>query len=567
MDAAIEKAWWKECAVYQIYPRSFFDSNGDGVGDLAGITQKLDYIASLGVGAVWLNPVYDSPNDDMGYDIRNYEAIMQEFGTMADFDALLNGLHARGMRLIMDLVVNHSSDEHAWFVESRKSKDNRYRDFYIWRDGKDGAEPNNWASFFTPSAWKYDAKTDQWYLHLFSEKQPDLNWRNPAVRAEVYAMMNRWFDRGVDGFRMDVINLIAKAEGLPDGAGSPSPEGYVFAPAHFADQPPVHDYLREMRRACFDGRDCMCVGETPFSSSATAFSYVDPVHRELDMVFSFDLMDIDSGKSGKWEIVPWNLDRMKSIIEDWQTALTDGWNILFCSNHDQPRPVSRFGSLKSEALRVRSAKMLGVAMHLLRGTPFLYQGEELGMTNVPFRDIFDIRDLESLNFYRLAAARGEAEAAWQAILHKGRDNARVPMQWSAEQNASFTTGTPWLMVNPNHDVINVEAAEHDPDSVLHFYRKLLRLRADSRTLLYGDFRLIEREHAQVFAYTRMLEGKTCIILCNMSEKTARLTEQRGGECILRNMNGAMQANLLEPFEARVLVSDDADFDKQRSERG
>jgi len=445
MDSSKEKAWWKECAVYQIYPRSFFDSNGDGIGDLAGITQKLDYIASLGVGAVWLNPVYDSPNDDMGYDIRNYEAVMQEFGTMADFDALLAGLHARGIRLIMDLVVNHSSDEHAWFIESRKSKDNPYRDFYIWRDGKDGKEPNNWASFFTPSAWKYDEQTDQWYLHLFSEKQPDLNWQNPAVRAEVYAMMNRWFDRGVDGFRMDVINLIAKAKGLPDGTGTPSPEGYVFAPEHFADLPQVHDYMREMRRVCFDGRDCMCVGETPFSSSATGFSYVDPVHRELDMVFSFDLMDIASGKSGKWEIVPWTLARMQAIIEDWQTALATGWNSLFWSNHDQPRPVSRFGSVESEALRVRSAKMLGIAMHLLRGTPFVYQGEALGMTNVPFRDISDIRDLESLNFYRLAAARGEAEKAWQAILRKGRDNARVPMQWSAEQNAGFTTGTPWLI--------------------------------------------------------------------------------------------------------------------------
>ena len=546
----IEKAWWKECAVYQIYPRSFFDSNGDGIGDLAGITQKLDYIASLGVGAVWLNPVYDSPNDDMGYDISNYEAIMREFGTMADFDALLAGLHARGLRLIMDLVVNHSSDEHAWFVESRKSRDNPYRDFYIWRDGKDGAEPNNWASFFTPSAWKYDEQTDQWYLHLFSEKQPDLNWKNPAVRAEVYAMMNRWFDRGVDGFRMDVINLIAKADGLPDGTGMPSPEGYVFAPEHFADQPEAHDYLREMRRVCFTGRDCMCVGETPFSSSTTGFSYVDPAHRELDMVFSFDLMDIDSGKSGKWEIVPWNLARMKAIIEDWQTALATGWNSLFWSNHDQPRPVSRFGSTATEELRVRSAKMLGVAMHLLRGTPFIYQGEELGMTNVPFRDISDIRDLESLNFYRLAAARGEAEKAWSAILQKGRDNARVPMQWSAAENAGFTTGEPWLMVNPNHDTIHVAAAEQDADSVLHFYRKLLRLRANSRTLIYGDFALIEREHPQVFAYTRSLEKEVYTIVCNMSGESAVLSAEIEGDILFSNLpeNRGMQ---LMPYEARV----------------
>jgi oligo-1,6-glucosidase len=551
MDSTLSRAWWKECAVYQIYPRSFFDSNGDGIGDLNGIAQKLDYIASLGVGAVWLNPVYDSPNDDMGYDIRNYEAIMQEFGTMADFDALLCGLHARGIKLIMDLVVNHSSDEHPWFVESRTSRENPYRDYYIWRDGTDGKEPNNWSSFFTPSAWKYDERTDQWYLHLFSEKQPDLNWQNPAVRAEVYAMMNRWFDRGVDGFRMDVINLIGKADGLPDGTGAPSPEGYVFAPEHFADLPQVHDYLREMRRACFDGRNCMCVGETPFSSSATGFSYVDPKNQELDMVFSFDLMDIDSGKSGKWEIVPWNLDRMKAIVEDWQSAMANGWNSLFWSNHDQPRPVSRFGSVESEELRVRSAKMLGVAMHLLRGTPFLYQGEELGMTNVPFRDISDIRDLESVNFYRLAAARKEADAAWQAILQKGRDNARVPMQWNAEQHAGFTTGEPWILVNPNHREINVDAAERDPDSVLHFYRKLLRLRSGSHTLIYGDFRFIERGHPQVFAYTRTLGNETITVLCNMSSKPAKLEASYPGECVLSNMEGDGRMDALEPFEARV----------------
>ncbi len=554
MDSAIQKVWWKESAVYQIYPRSFFDSNGDGIGDIRGITQKLDYIASLGVGAVWLNPVYDSPNDDMGYDIRDYEAIMREFGSMADFDTLLSGLHARGLRLIMDLVVNHSSDEHAWFVESRKSKDNPFREYYIWRDGKDGAEPNNWASFFTPSAWKYDEATNQWYLHLFSEKQPDLNWKNPDLREKVFAMMNRWFDRGVDGFRMDVINLIAKAEGLPDGSGTLSPEGYAFAPEYFADQPKVHEYLREMRRACFDGRDCMCVGETPFSDSATASAYVDPKQHELDMVFSFDLMDIDSGKSGKWEIVPWNLARMKAIVEDWQNALKSGWNSLFWSNHDQPRPVSRFGSAASEELRVRSAKMLGVAMHLLRGTPFIYQGEELGMTNVPFRGIEDIRDLESLNFHALACARGERDNAWKAILRKGRDNARAPMQWSSEENGGFTSGEPWLMVNPNYTFINVEAAESDQDSVLHFYRRLLQLRSQSEPLIYGDFTMIEKEHPQIFAYERQLMNQTYTIICNMSGENARLSCDVTGECVLRNMQGEMDARLLAPYEARVIRS-------------
>lgn len=546
-----QKAWWKESAVYQIYPRSFFDSNGDGIGDLAGITKKLDYIASLGVGAVWLNPIYDSPNDDMGYDIRDYEAVMQEFGTMADFDTLLAGLHERGLKLIMDLVVNHSSDEHAWFVESRKSKDSPYRDYYIWRDGKDGKEPNNWASFFTPSAWKFDETSGQWYLHLFSEKQPDLNWKNPAMRQAVYDMMNRWFDKGVDGFRMDVINLIAKVDGLPDGAGAPSPEGYVFAPECFADQPMVHTYLQEMRRACFDGRNCMCVGEAPFANSKTGSFYVDPDRHELDMIFSFDLMDIDSGKSGKWEIVPWDLSRMKSIVEDWQTALQKGWNSLFWSNHDQPRPVSRFGSTQSEALRVRSAKMLGVAMHLMRGTPFIYQGEELGMTNVPFTGIEDLRDLESLNYYRLAAARGEGDAAWKGILAKGRDNARTPMQWSAEVNGGFSLGTPWIMVNPNYREINAEAAECDPDSVLHFYRKLLALRASSDTLIYGSFTMIEREHKQIFAYERTLGDETYTIVCNMSGKTCALSQELCGDIVLRNIDGRPDSSELQPYEARI----------------
>ena len=385
------------------------------------------------------------------------------------------------------------------------------------------------------------------------KKQPDLNWRNPAVREEVYSMMNRWFDRGVDGFRMDVIKPHRqKRKACRMARETPSPEGYVFAPEHFADQPAAHDYLKEMRRSCFDGRDCMCVGETPFSSSVTAASYVDPAQHELDMVFSFDLMDIDSGKSGKWEIVPWNLTRMKAIVEDWQAALAGGWNSLFWSNHDQPRPVSRFGSVESEEMRVRSAKMLGVAMHLMRGTPFLYQGEELGMTNVPFQDISDIRDLESLNFYRLAAARGEAEYAWKAILRKGRDNARVPMQWSAEKNAGFTTGSPWLMVNPNYETINREAAEQDPDSVLHFYRKLLRLRSGSDVLLYGEFCLIEREHPQVFAYTRTLSGEQIVVLCNMSAKDAFLETPCDGECLLSNSKSDMRAGILEPFEARVM---------------
>lgn len=377
----MSEAWWKERVFYQIYPRSFQDSNGDGIGDLRGIISRLDYLKSLGVGAVWLCPVYDSPNADMGYDIRDYERIMAEFGTMEDFEELLRGLHERDIKLVMDLVVNHSSDEHRWFAESRSSRDNPYRDYYIWRDGKDGREPNNWASFFTPSAWSYDENTGQWYLHLFSEKQPDLNWENPSVREEVYAMMNRWFDRGVDGFRMDVITMIAKAPGLPDGTGEPGNGGYVFSPEHFAFQPKLHEYLREMRSRCFDGRNCMCVGETSFVTTENANSLVG-YGRELDLLFQFDLMDMD-GEGSKWNAIPLDVPKLKRIIAAWQGAID--WNTLFLGNHDQPRVVSRFGDTGSEELWKRSAKCLATLMYLQRGTPFIYQGEELGMTNAPLR--------------------------------------------------------------------------------------------------------------------------------------------------------------------------------------
>ena len=504
--------WWKESVFYQIYPRSFQDSDGDGIGDLQGIISRLDYLQWLGVGAVWLCPVYDSPNADMGYDIRDYEKIMAEFGTMADFDALLEGLHERGIRLVMDLVVNHSSDEHAWFVESRKAKDNPYRDYYIWRDGKDGREPNNWASFFTPSAWSYDDETEQWYLHLFSEKQPDLNWENPKLREEVYDMINRWLDKGVDGFRMDVISVLAKDPALPDGKG----EGYVFSPEYFAFQPKLHDYLREMREKCFDGRDCMCVGETSFVTTKNANSVVGD-GRELDMLFQFDIMDMD-GEGGKWNTVPFDLQRFKKIVSDWQQAID--WNTLFWGNHDQPRAVSRFGSTATEELRVRSAKMLATAMFLLRGTPFLYQGEEIGMTNYPFKREEELRDIESLNLLSQARKDGRENWAWKGILEKGRDNARTPMQWDGTAQAGFTAGTPWIAVNPNHSYINVSDAAKDPNSILNFYRKLIELRTNSEVLKYGDFRLLLPEDPQLFAYRRSYKGEKILICCNFSDHEA-----------------------------------------------
>ena len=538
----MSEQWWKERVFYQIYPRSFQDSNGDGIGDIPGILSRLDYLKWLGIGAVWLCPVYDSPNADMGYDIRDYEKIMSEFGTLEDFDRLVEELHRRDIKLIMDLVVNHSSDEHAWFVESRKSRDNPYRDYYIWRDGKDGKEPNNWASFFTPSAWSYDEPSDQWYLHLFSEKQPDLNWENPKLREEVYAMINRWLDRGVDGFRMDVISILAKTPGLPDGKG----EGYVFTPEYFAFQPRLHDYLREMRRRCFDGRQCMCVGETAFVTTQNANSVVGD-GRELDLLFQFDFMDVD-GQDGKWNVIPFDLRKFKDILVRWQEAID--WNTLFWGNHDQPRVVSRFGSTATEALRVQSAKMLATAMYLLRGTPFLYQGEEIGMTNFPFRSEEELRDVESLNLLAQARKEGREAWAWNGILHKGRDNARTPMQWEDAPQAGFTTGQPWIAVNPNYHDINVCKAQADPNSILCFYRELLALRQRENALLRGTFRLLLPEHPQLLAYERAFGSDRVIVCCNFSSSPAVLPPEFTGSILLQS---GIRDGHMDPYGFTVLA--------------
>mgnify|MGYP002529325002 CR=1 FL=1 len=452
--------------------------------------------------------MYDSPNADMGYDIRDYEKIMSEFGTMEEFDTLLREIHKRDIKLVMDLVVNHSSDEHPWFVESRKSLDNPYRDYYIWRDGKNGKEPNNWSSFFTPSAWSYDEKTGQWYLHLFSEKQPDLNWENPKLREAVYAMMNRWFDRGVDGFRMDVISLIAKAPGLPDGQG----DGYVFAPEQFAFQPKLHEYLREMRRRCFDGRDCMCVGETTFVTPENANSVVGD-GRELDMLFQFDFMDLD-GRDGKWNVIPFDLRKFKQLLVRWQEAID--WNTLFWGNHDQPRAVSRFGD--DREYRECSAKMLGVCLHLMKGTPYIYQGEELGMTNAGFEKLSDYRDLESINAYHELVEEQDVPAEQMMTYLKkiSRDNARTPMQWNDEENAGFTTGTPWIAVNKNYREINAKAQIKDPDSVYNFYRKLIQLRHEEEIVVHGSFEMLSEDSKQIFAYQRVLDDTKLVVLCNFT---------------------------------------------------
>lgn len=519
-----EIPWWKKRVFYEIYPRSFQDTNGDGIGDLRGITRRLDYLKDLGIGAVWLCPIYDSPNTDMGYDIRDYEKIMSEFGTMEDFDEMLSEMHKRDIKLVMDLVVNHSSDEHRWFVESRKGKDNPYRDYYIWRDGRQGKEPNNWASFFTPSAWSLDDESGQWYLHLFAEKQPDLNWENQELREEIYQMMNRWFDKGVDGFRMDVITCIAKHPELPDGVGEP----YAFSPEYFALQPRLHDHLREMRNTCFAGRDCMCVGEAAFVTTETANSLVGD-RKELDLIFQFDLMDID-GKGSKWNLLPFDLIVFKKIIEKWQKVID--WNTLFWGNHDQPRIVTRFGCTETEELRVRSAKCLAAAMYLLRGTPFIYQGEELGMTNFRFEREDQLRDVESINF--LHQNIENEEWAWKGIHAKGRDNARTPMQWDTSKYAGFSSFRPWININPNYVTINVDAESADENSVLNFYKHIINLRNIIPAFTEGTFRLLYPEHKQLFVYDRSLDGKTFTVVCNLSREKCEFPAEIRGKIILSN---------------------------------
>jgi len=515
----MERKWWKEAVIYQLYPRSFYDSDGDGIGDLRGIIEKIDYLCDLGVDAVWLNPIYKSPNDDMGYDISDYQDIMTEFGTLDDFKELAHILKENNIKLIMDMVVNHSSDEHAWFVESRKSKDNDKRDYYIWTDGQKGTPPNNWASFFTPSAWKYDDATQQYYLHLFSEKQPDLNWDNPKLRQEIYDMMKWWIELGVDGFRMDVINLLDKANGFPNSSKQANMSGYVMDDELFANRENVHTWLKEMHSEVFKSDDLVMIGETPFVTVEMAQGYVDPKAKEMDMLFAFDLMDVNSGKSGKWEIIDFSIPRMKEIINDWQIGLKESWNSLFWSNHDQPRAVSRFGN-DSDEYREKSAKMLGTLMHMLKGTPYIYQGEEIGMTNMPFESFEDLRDLESINYYSEALKAGLGhEHAWDCILQKGRDNARTPMQWNADMNAGFTKSEPWQKVNPNHKHINVDESKKREDSVFKYYKKLIKLRKENDIIVYGDYAPLHLEHDKIMAFSRELGDEKWIVAVNCTDET------------------------------------------------
>ena len=554
----MEKRWWKESVVYQIYPRSFCDSNGDGIGDLNGITGKLDYLKELGVDVIWLSPVYKSPNDDNGYDISDYQAIMDEFGTMEDFDRMLATAHEKGIKILMDLVVNHTSDEHKWFIESRKSTDNPYRDYYIWRPAKeDGSLPNNWGSCFSGPAWEYDKTTDMYFLHLFSKKQPDLNWDNPVVRQEVFDMMNWWLKKGVDGFRMDVISLISKEPGLPDK--EPGINGYATFNVS-ANGPHVHEYLQEMRQKALNNADTITVGECSGVTLEEAKKYARSDEKELNMVFQFEHMDVDSDeKAGKWTTRKMDLCDLKKILTRWQKGLQDiAWNSLYWENHDQPRSVSRFGN-DSDEYREISAKMLATCIHMMQGTPYVYQGEELGMTNCPFNTLDNFRDLESINAFHELTEQGKMteEDMMAAIGYKGRDNARTPMQWDDSAYAGFSTANPWIMVNPNYTKINARDQVNREDSVFKYYQKLIKLRHESELIVYGTYDLILDDDKDIYAYIRTLGDEKLIVYCNFSENTREVElpeEFTNGKVLISNYIDAKVNHkiTLRPYEAIVI---------------
>ena len=554
----MEKRWWKESVVYQIYPRSFCDSNGDGIGDLNGITGKLDYLKELGIDVIWLSPVYKSPNDDNGYDISDYQAIMDEFGTMEDFDRMLATAHEKGIKIMMDLVVNHTSDEHKWFIESRKSTDNPYRDYYIWRPAKeDGSLPNNWGSCFSGPAWEYDKTTDMYFLHLFSKKQPDLNWDNPAVRQDVFDMMNWWLKKGVDGFRMDVISLIPKEPGLPDK--EPGINGYATFNVS-ANGPHVHEYLQEMRQKALNNADTITVGECSGVTLEEAKKYARSDEKELNMVFQFEHMDVDSDeKAGKWTTRKMDLRNLKKILTRWQKGLQDiAWNSLYWENHDQPRSVSRFGN-DSDEYREISAKMLATCIHMMQGTPYVYQGEELGMTNCPFNTLDNFRDLESINAFHELTEQGKMteEDMMAAIGYKGRDNARTPMQWDDSAYAGFSTANPWIMVNPNYTKINAKDQVNREDSVFKYYQKLIKPRHESELIVYGTYDLILDDDKDIYAYIRTLGDEKLIVYCNFSENTREVElpeEFTNGKVLISNYIDAKVNHkiTLRPYEAIVI---------------
>ena len=553
-----KKAWWKEAVIYQIYPRSFADSNGDGIGDLNGITAHLDYLETLGIDVIWLSPVYKSPNDDNGYDISDYRDIMDDFGTMEDFDRLLAEAHRHHIKIVMDLVVNHTSDEHAWFIESRSSKDNPYRDYYIWKDPKNGKEPNNWGACFGGSAWEFDERTGMYYLHCFSKKQPDLNWENPKVRDEVFDMMNWWCEKGIDGFRMDVISMISKDQSFPDGTVEDGLYGN-FSP-YVCNGPRVHEFLQEMNSRVLSHYDLLTVGEAAGVTIEEAQKYANNEGTELGMVFQFEHMDVDSDeKAGKWTTRKMDLRNLKKILTRWQKGLQDiAWNSLYWENHDQPRSVSRFGN-DSDEYREISAKMLATCIHMMQGTPYVYQGEELGMTNCPFNTLDNFRDLESINAFHELTEQGKMteEDMMAAIGYKGRDNARTPMQWDDSAYAGFSTANPWIMVNPNYTKINAKDQVNREDSVFKYYQKLIKLRHESELIVYGTYDLILDDDKDIYAYIRTLGDEKLIVYCNFSENTREVElpeEFTNGKVLISNYIDAKVNHkiTLRPYEAIVI---------------
>ena len=532
----MEKAWWKESVIYQIYPRSFCDSNGDGIGDLNGIRSKLDYLQKLGINVIWLSPIYKSPNDDNGYDISDYQDIMDDFGNMDDFDALLKEAHEHGIKIVMDLVVNHTSDEHKWFIESRSSKDNPKRDYYIWREPKNGKEPNNWGSCFSGSAWEFDEKTGMYYLHCFSKKQPDLNWDNEKVRDEVFNMMTWWCEKGIDGFRMDVISMISKVPGLPDGNKG---EGALYGDlSNTTNGPRVHEYLQEMRKRVLSKYDLITVGECAGVTIEEAKKYANLDDSELNMVFQFEHTGLDYDERGKWTTKRFYLPDLKANLSKWQNELEgQAWNSLYWDNHDQPRIVSRLGDDSP-----LSAKCIATVLHMMKGTPYIYQGEELGMTNYPFKSIDECRDIEIINAHKelVGGGRMSEEDLMDGIRAKGRDNARTPMQWDDSSEAGFTSGKPWIGVNPNYKTINAKAELEDSNSVFYYYQKLIELRRKSQwsdIIVYGTYELLDKEDENIFAYTRQLGDRKILVVCNVSANEVQYKldfDVEGKACLIRN---------------------------------
>jgi len=544
--------WWKKSVVYQIYVRSFQDSNHDGVGDINGITSRLDYLKKLGVDVIWLTPIYESPNDDNGYDISDYRKILPEYGTMDDFENLLNEAHSKGIKLVMDLVFNHTSDEHQWFIESQKSKDNPYRDYYIWKDPKNGDVPSNWTSCFQGSAWELDEKTNQYYLHLFSKKQPDLNWQNPKVRQECYDIMNYWVDKGVDGFRLDVINIISKDED----------KYYVDSDIKghqvCVNGPHIHEYLQEMNKKVLSRKPLLSVGETPAVTIEDGKKFAPLDNSELSMIFQFELMNVDGAEENKWTDRKYQLLDLKKIMSRWQVGLYQkAWNSLFWGNHDQPRSVSRFGDTSTETYRDKSAKMLGICLHMMQGTPYIYQGEELGMTNVPFQSLEDYRDIDSLNSYKQLVEIDKSvkhEDMMRYMRKSSRDNARTPMQWDTTTNAGFSDKHPWIMVNPNYININAENELQNKDSIFYTYCKLIQLRKEYEIITEGSYELIMKDDVKVYAYKRIWKNQELIVYCNFTDQISDYDKEHllpDAKILISNYKDIDEQ--LRPYEAIVYI--------------